>query len=108
LLTVEGERDGEALKLRAQAVQSLDAAASSIQKGWRVVLDADALLKNGSRDLAVLGERLKGAGKGEISLSFFVQGREVSFSFPQRRFDVSPAQKGAIATLPGVLEVVDI
>ena len=108
LLTVEGERDGEALKLRAQAVQSLDAAASSIQKGWRVVLDADALVKNGSRDLAVLGERMKVGGKGEISLSFFVQGREVSFTFPQRRFDVSPAQKGAIATLPGVLEVVDI
>jgi DNA polymerase III subunit alpha len=108
LITVEGERDGEALKLRAQAVQSLDAAASNILKGWKVVLDADALIKNGSRDLAVLRERLKGGGKGEVSLSFFVQGREVSFSFPQRRFDVSPAQKGAIATLPGVLEVVDI
>ena len=93
LLTVEGERDGDALKLRAQAMQSLDAAASSIQKGWKVLLDADALSKNGNRDLAVLGERLKGGGKGEISLSFFVQGREVSFTFPQRRFDVSPAQE---------------
>jgi DNA polymerase-3 subunit alpha len=108
LITVEGERDGEAVKMRAQAVQSLDAAASSIQKGWKVVLDADALTKNGCRDLAALGERLKGGGKGEVSLSFFVQGREVSFTFPQRRFDVSPAQKGAIATLPGVLEVVDV
>src|SRR4029077_5224005 len=62
LLTGEGERDVEALKLRAQAVQSLDAAASSIQRGWKVVLDANALLKNGSRDLAVLRERLKGGG----------------------------------------------
>ena len=108
LLTVEGERDGEALKLRAQAVQSLDAAAASVQKGWKVVLDADRLSKNGCRDLAQLGERLKPGGKGEIALSFLVQGREVSITFPQRRFDVSPAQKGAIATLPGVLEVVDI
>jgi DNA polymerase III subunit alpha len=108
LLTVEGERDGEALKLRAQAVQSLDAAAASVQKGWKVVLDADRLIKNGCRDLAQLGERLKPGGKGEIALSFLVQGREVSITFPQRRFDVSPAQKGAIATLPGVLEVVDI
>jgi len=108
LLTVEGERDGEALKLRAQAVQSLDGAASSVQKGWKVVLDADRLLKNGCRDLAQLGEKLKAGGKGEIALSFFVQGREVSITFPQRRFDVSPALKGAIATLPGVLEVVDI
>ena len=108
LLSVEGERDGEALKLRAQAVQSLDEAASSIQRGWKVVLDADALLNNGNRDLAVLGERLKGAGRGEIALAFFVRGREVSITFPQRRFDVSPAQKGAIASLPAVLEVLDI
>jgi DNA polymerase III subunit alpha len=108
LLSVEGERDGEALKLRAQAVQSLDEAASSIQRGWKVVLDADRLLNNGSRDLAVLGERLKGGGRGEIALAFFVRGREVSITFPQRRFDVSPAQKGAIASLPAVLEVLDI
>ncbi len=108
LLSVEGERDGEALKLRAQAVQSLDEAASSIQRGWKVVLDADALLTNGNRDLAVLGERLKGGGRGEIALAFFVRGREVSITFPQRRFDVSPAQKGAIASLPAVLEVLDI
>src|SRR5262245_20937276 len=108
LLTVEGERDGEALKLRAQAIQSLDAAASSIQRGWKVVLDAQALSQNGSRELAALGERLKGGGKGEIALTFFVRGREVSITFPQRRFDVSPAQKGAIACLPGVLEVLDI
>jgi DNA polymerase III subunit alpha len=108
LITVEGERDGEALKLRAQTVQSLDEAAGSIQRGWKVVLDADALLKNGSRDLALLRERLKSGGKGEVALSFFVRGREVSITFPQRRFDVSPAQRGAIATLPGVLEVLDI
>jgi DNA polymerase III subunit alpha len=108
LLTVEGERDGEAMKLRAQAVHSLDAAASSVQKGWKVVLDADRLVQSGCRDLAQLGEKLKAGGKGEIALSFLVRGREVNITFPQRRFDVSPAQKGAIATLPGVLEVLDI
>jgi DNA polymerase-3 subunit alpha len=108
LLSVEGERDGEALKLRAQAVQSLDEAAGSIQRGWKVVLDPEQLIKHGSRDLALLRERLKSGGKGEVALSFFVRGREVSITFPQRRFDVSPAQRGAIATLPGVLEVLDI
>jgi len=35
------------------------------------------------------------------------RGREVEFTVPGR-FDTSPAQKGAILTLPGVLEVVDI
>jgi DNA polymerase-3 subunit alpha len=108
LLTVEGERDAEALKLRAQAIQSLNEAASNIQRGLRVVLDAQALSQTGSRELAALGERLKGRGKGEIALSFYVRGREVNITFPERRFDVSPAQKGALATLPGVVEVLDI
>jgi DNA polymerase III subunit alpha len=108
LLTVEGERDGEALKLRAQAIQSLDEAASTVQRGLKIVLDADVLAKNGSSNLAALDERLKGGGKGEVAMSFYVRGREVNIAFPRRRFDVSPAQKGAISTVPGVLEVLDI
>ena len=39
LLTVEGERDGEALKLRVQTVQSLDEAANGLQRGLKVVID---------------------------------------------------------------------
>ena len=35
------------------------------------------------------------------------KGREVEIAMPGR-FDISPAQKGAIATVPGVLEVLDI
>src|SRR5581483_4857945 len=80
LVTVEGERDGDVLKLRAQAIQSLDEAADGLQRGLKVVID---------------GRVLQGGG------------REVEIAMPGR-FDVSPAQKGAIATVPGVLEVVDI
>ena len=39
LITVEGERDGDALKLRAQSIESLDKAAEGVQKGLKVVLD---------------------------------------------------------------------
>ena len=42
LLTVEGERDGEALKLRVQSIQSLDEAAEGLQRGLKVVLDGRA------------------------------------------------------------------
>jgi hypothetical protein len=35
------------------------------------------------------------------------RGREVEIAMPGR-FDISPAQKSAISTVPGVLEVVDI
>ena len=43
LLTVEGERDGETLKLRVQSIQSLDEAAEGVQKGLKVVLDGRAV-----------------------------------------------------------------
>jgi DNA polymerase-3 subunit alpha len=108
LVTVEGERDGEALKLRAQAVQSLDEAAEGMQRGLKVVLDGRALKGNGSW-LEELKAALKPGGKGIVCLSMLLddRAREVEIAVPGR-FDVSPAQKGAIATVPGVLQVVDI
>ena len=48
LLTVEGERDGEALKLRVQSIQSLDEAAEGLQRGLKVVLDGRALQADAS------------------------------------------------------------
>jgi DNA polymerase-3 subunit alpha len=108
LVTVEGERDGEALKLRAQAIQSLDQAAEGLQRGVKVVLDGRAF-QGGGGPLDQLKSVLKPGGKGTVSLSLALadRGREVEIAMPGR-FDISPAQKGAIATVPGVLEVVDI
>jgi len=108
LITVEGERDGETLKLRAQSIESLDQAAQGVQRGLRVVLDRRAL-QGGKNGLAALKARLKPGGKGVISISVELddKGREVEIAMPGR-FDISPAQKGAIATVPGVLEVVDM
>ena len=108
LLTVEGERDGEALKLRAQAIQSLDEAAEGVQRGLKVVLDRRRLAGRAS-GIDELKAMLKPGGKGTVCLSMALddRGREVEIAMPGR-FDISPAQKGAIATVPGVLEVVDI
>src|SRR5581483_8435699 len=108
LVTVEGERDGDVLKLRAQAIQSLDEAADGLQRGLKVVIDG-RVLQGGGRWLDELKGVLKPGGKGIVCLSMALsdRGREVEIAMPGR-FDVSPAQKGAIATVPGVLEVVDI
>jgi DNA polymerase-3 subunit alpha len=108
LLTVEGERDGEALKLRVQTVQSLDEAANGLQRGLKVVLDGGAVAASASR-LDELQALLKPGGKGIVYLSMALadRGRAVEIAMPGR-FDISPAQKSAIATVPGVLEVVDI
>jgi DNA polymerase-3 subunit alpha len=107
-VTVEGERDGDILKLRAQTIQSLDEAANGVQRGLKVVLDRRAI-EGGKSPLGELKGLLRSGGKGMLCLSVPLddQGREVEFAMPGR-FDISPAQKGAIATLPGVLEVVDI
>jgi DNA polymerase III subunit alpha len=107
-VTVEGERDGEALKLRAQGIQSLDEAAEGLQRGLKVVLDGRAFGADSKR-MDQLRAVLKPGGKGVIALSVALadRGREVEIAMPGR-FDISPAQKGAIATVPGVLEVVDI
>ena len=79
-----------------------------MQRGLKLVLDRRVLQgsKNGIADLKA---RLKPGGKGTISISLELddKGREVEIAMPGR-FDISPAQKGAIATVPGVLEVVDV
>jgi len=117
LINVEGERDGEALKLRAQSVESLDKAAEGVQRGVKVVLDGRSLKSggngnggpNGSGPLADLKALLKPSGKGTICLSIALEerGREAEIALPGL-FDISPAQKGAISTVPGVLEVLDV
>jgi DNA polymerase-3 subunit alpha len=109
LLAVEGERDGESLKLRAQTVESLDKAAQGVQCGVKVVLDGRRL-GNGSGPLDELKALLlKPGGKGTVCLSLALEdkGRELEIAL-SGRFDVSPAQKGALSTVPGVLEVLDV
>ena len=107
LLTVEGERDGEALKLRVQTVQSLDEAANGLQRGLKVVIDGRAMQADSSR-LDELKALLKPGGKGIVCLSMALadRGREVEIAMPGS-FDISPAQKSAISAVPGVLEVLD-
>ena len=116
LINVEGERDGDVLKLRAQSIESLDAAAAGVQKGVKVVLDGRSLKggngggpNGGSGPLDELKSLLKPNGKGTICLSIALEdaGREAEIALPGF-FDISPGQKGAISTVPGVLEVIDV
>jgi DNA polymerase III subunit alpha len=108
VVTVEGERDGETLKLRALGVESLEAAAKNVQRGMKVVLDP-RMIEAAKLPLDEIKALLTPGGKGSVCLSVVLQekGREVEFAVPGR-FEISPVQKGAISTVPGVLEVVDI
>ena len=109
LITVEGERgEGDTLKLRVQSIESLDAAAQNIQKGVKVILDGRVL--TGSRStIDDLRQLLKPGGKSTVCLGIALSdaGRELEISLPGR-FEVSPAQKSALQTVPGVLEIIDL
>ncbi|HEX6001666.1 MAG TPA: DNA polymerase III subunit alpha [Hyphomicrobiaceae bacterium] len=111
LVNVEGERDGEALKLRVGSLESLDQAAEGVQKGIKLVLDGRTLktAPAGRGPIDELKALLKPNGKGTICLSIALEdkGREAEIVLPGF-FDISPAQKGAISTVPGVLEVIDV
>jgi len=94
----------------------LDKAAEGVQKGVKVVLDGRSLkgggnggANGGSGPLGELKALLRPNGKGTICLSIALEerGREAEIALPGL-FDISPAQKGAISTVPGVLEVVDV
>jgi DNA polymerase-3 subunit alpha len=95
---VEGERDGETLKLRAQAIESLDRAAAGCAARLKVVLDRRAI-QAASRLADLKGASSPAARAPSPQPAARRQGREVEIAMPGK-FDISPAQKGAIATVP--------
>jgi DNA polymerase-3 subunit alpha len=112
LLSVEGERDGDALKMRVQSLESLDSAVGSLDQGLRVVLDAAAVSGKKAR-LSDIKAHLKpgqnGRKGGEVRLVLPLgdQAREIEIVLPGR-YDVSPNAAGRVSTVPGVLEVIEI
>ncbi len=112
LLSVEGERDGDALKMRVQSLESLDSAVGSLDQGLRVVLDAAAVSGKKAR-LSDIKAHLKpgqnGRKGGEVRLVLPLgdQAREIEIVLPGR-YDVSPNAAGRVSTVPGVVEVVEI
>jgi DNA polymerase-3 subunit alpha len=108
LVTVEGERDGETLKLRVQGLEALDKVANGVQRGLKVVLDRRMIQSHNGR-LDELRARLRPGGTGEVHLVMELddRGRALEIALPGQ-FDVSPAQRGILLTVPGVLEVVDM
>jgi DNA polymerase-3 subunit alpha len=112
LLSVEGERDGDALKMRVQSLESLDSAVGSLDQGLRVVLDAAAVSSKKAR-LSDIKAHLKpgqnGRKGGEVRLVLPLgdQAREIEIVLPGR-YDVSPNAAGRVSTVPGVVEVVEI
>jgi DNA polymerase-3 subunit alpha len=111
LITVEAERDGETVKMRVQGLEPLDKAASTVERGLRITLDAAAFSSRKAM-AGALKAHLKPGGTGlrhggEVCLVLPLVGRDVEIVMPGR-FDVSPVEAGRLMTLPGVVEVLEV
>jgi DNA polymerase III subunit alpha len=110
LVTVEAEKEGETVKMRVGHLEALDKAAANIQSGVRIVLD-DRMVKSKKARLDELMALFKPAtGRGgstvEMWLRLYDASREIKFDLPGK-FEISPADRGVISTVAGVLEVTE-
>ncbi|MGL4395444.1 MAG: DNA polymerase III subunit alpha, partial [Hyphomicrobium sp.] len=109
IISVEAERDGDTLKMRAQSIEALDKAAANVPRNFKVVLDSTKVA-SASAHMAAIRALLRpsGARGGEIRLvlSLADRGRELEIVLPGR-FEVNPQEAGRLSTLPGVQEVIE-
>ncbi|MBV1696276.1 MAG: DNA polymerase III subunit alpha, partial [Hyphomicrobiales bacterium] len=107
ILSVTAEREGETLKMRVEGIEALDRAAANVQRGIRVTIDERSMVRAKAK-LAEVAKHLKTGGKGEVVVVFQLdEPRTAATISLGKRFDVSPAVRGAISTVPGVVEVVE-
>ncbi len=101
VLNAVAEWTDEELKLRAQTVQSLDKVASETEAGMRVFLDKPD-------SIAGLKQLARDPGRGLISLVLMAgDGSEVEVELPGR-YAVTPRLRGALRSLPGVVDVEEV
>ncbi|MBR0653795.1 DNA polymerase III subunit alpha [Plastoroseomonas arctica] len=103
LVTAEAKMEGEALRLTAQEVESLEKAAAGIAQGVRLWLDQTAAVE----PIRLLLER-EGRGKGRVVLVPMTgPGQEVELALPGS-FNVGPRLMQAMKVVPGVASVEEL
>jgi DNA polymerase-3 subunit alpha len=107
LLQVGAEAQGDDIRVRIHAAESLDEAAAKTQRGLRVFLQS-------GEPIDLVAKRLNGSGigggenAGEVSFVLMLErGEEVEVKLPGR-YPISPQIAGAMKALPGVVSVQEI
>lgn len=114
LLRVEAERDGDTVKMRAQSLESLDAAAAKAVSGLSIHLDlanvndTPRCLQEVKAALSAhqLPDGTNGPGSGVVRLVLDANdgGENIAFHL-KPRYDVSPSHLGRLKTIDGVAKV---
>ena len=100
LIVAEARLEDDALRLTAQQVRALDAAAAGAETGLKVYVDAVAPIAS----LRGIMER-EGRGRGHIVLIVpLAEGREAEVTLPGR-FAITPPTRAAIKAIPGIVDV---
>ena len=110
IVSVEAERDGETLKMRAQSIEALDKAAAAVPRNVRVVVDGSDAARSKEIAGSIRSLLRPGPGRGgevRIVLPLEDLGRDVEFAVPGR-FELSPQVMSRIAVLPGVTDVLEV
>ena len=101
VVSVEIDRTGDEVRLRALGVQPLEAATANVEEGMKVFIEDPTTLEP-------LKARLKERGKGIVSLVLLAErGREVEIELKDR-YRVTPEIRGAIKSMAGIVEVQEI
>ncbi|ABS64803.1 DNA polymerase III, alpha subunit [Parvibaculum lavamentivorans DS-1] len=101
VLNVEIERIGEEVKLRAQSLRSVDEVVKDTGAGLKIFIEDKSSIEP-------LKSRLAERGKGIVSLILMTEGGgEVELKLKDR-YRVTPQLRGAIKSVPGIVEIQDI
>ncbi|MCE9651410.1 MAG: DNA polymerase III subunit alpha [Parvibaculum sp.] len=101
VIGVEIDRSGDEGKLRAQSVRSVDDVVANTAAGMKIFIEDP-------KPLPALKTRLGEKGRGLVSLILLGEGgREIELKLPGS-YKVTPQIRGAIKSVPGVIEVQEI
>jgi DNA polymerase-3 subunit alpha len=103
VVTVEIQRREEDIRLTALRVELLDNVAANAAAGLRIFLGDEGVVET----LAAVFREHGARGRGRVSLVLDAGDREVEMELGSQ-YAISPAMRGAIKSIPGIVDVQDL
>lgn len=109
IVGVEAERDGDALKMRVQSLEALDAAVGTVQRGLKLYFNSSLLANGeGQETLRELQQQLKpGNGQIRVVVAMPDTGKQCELAL-KGRFDTGPHSRGALGTISGLERITEL